>query len=91
MPNNQSLQRILHRQRRCAHAAIERPRTPPGCYKQFSELDDWERGVASATAEALLELACATVRRARKEQIVQWLDSDDPAVRAFVLERLGTR
>ena len=91
MLNNQSLQRILHRQRRCAYAAVERPRTPTGCYKQFSELHDWQRGVASATAEALKELACVMVRRARKEQIVQWLDSDDPAVRAFVIERLGTQ
>jgi hypothetical protein len=89
VPNDQSLQRILHRQRRCAHAAIERPRTPPGCCKQFSEFHDWQREVAKATAEALLELARATARRARKEQIVQWLDSDDSAVRTFVLEHFG--
>ena len=33
-----------------------------------------------------MELASGMVRRARKEQIVRWLDLDDPAVRAFVLQ-----
>jgi hypothetical protein len=91
MANDQFLKRILSQQRRCAYVAIERSRTPPGCAKHSSELHDWQLEEARASSEALLELARATVRRARKEQIVQWLDSDDPAVRAFVLERLVTR
>jgi hypothetical protein len=52
MPNNQSLQRVLHRQRRLAYAAVERPRTPPACYKQCNETHDWSREAATATPKS---------------------------------------